>query len=184
MIICLSGYAGSGKDTFAKLLAPEFKRIAIADKIRELVYELNANMYTVGSGKHGWTHTTQQLVDQFGWEEAKREYPDLRTELWETGKVAKRVFGETFWLEQAFGPEECWRDTVVTDVRFKYEIDWLGSAVTPELKVVNVTRPGLYASTTHEADMEGFEYDYTLKNAGSVEDLQSFADLFKLFATK
>ena len=180
MIICLCGYAGSGKDTFAKLLAPEFKRIAIADKIRELVYELNANMYTVGSGKHGWTHTTQQLVDQFGWEEAKREYPDLRTELWETGKAAKRVFGETFWLEQAFSDPR-YGDVVVTDIRFKYEIEWIKSAICPKVVVLNVVRPTVHASTVHEADMAGYEYDYTIHNSGDVEDMQTYAGLIKLF---
>ena len=43
MIIGLSGYAQSGKDTVAKVLIEEygFTRIAFADKIREFLYDLN-----------------------------------------------------------------------------------------------------------------------------------------------
>ena len=192
MIICLSGYAGSGKDTFAKLLAPEFKRIAIADKIRDLVYELNTNMFTVDSGKHGWTHTTRQLVDQFGWEAAKRDYPELRAELWETGKAAKRAFGETFWLGEMFaatsydaaGEFIYEPNYVVTDIRFKYEIDYIKSREGSDVKVINIVRPEIGASTTHEADMEGYEFDYTISNEGSIEDLRKYAVLLKVFAAK
>ena len=43
MIIGLTGYARSGKDTVAKILVDNYgyKRIAFADKIRELLVEIN-----------------------------------------------------------------------------------------------------------------------------------------------
>jgi dephospho-CoA kinase len=43
MIIGLSGYSRSGKDEVAKILVEDygFTRIAFADKIRELLYEMN-----------------------------------------------------------------------------------------------------------------------------------------------
>ena len=50
MIIGLSGYARSGKDAVAQVLVSEFgfKRVAFADPIRDLLYEMDPKIDEIG----------------------------------------------------------------------------------------------------------------------------------------
>ena len=65
MIIGLTGYAQSGKDTVAKILVENygFTRIAFADKIREFLYETNP-MYDSIVGEPLFV---KAKVDRDGW---------------------------------------------------------------------------------------------------------------------
>ena len=65
MIIGLTGYARSGKDTVASILVEDygFTRVAFADPIRDLLLKINPileNGYRLG-----------EHVKEFGWELAK-----------------------------------------------------------------------------------------------------------------
>lgn len=64
MIIGLSGYARSGKDTVASFLVSEyaFERISFADPIRDILYALNPSV----DGE-----SLISMVDNYGWEIAK-----------------------------------------------------------------------------------------------------------------
>ena len=66
MIIGLTGFARSGKDSVAKVLVDQygFTRVAFADKIRELLYEVNPIV-------NDSNFTLQGVVNEFGWEDAK-----------------------------------------------------------------------------------------------------------------
>ena len=69
MIIGLTGYAQSGKDTVAKILIEQygFTRVAFADKIRELLYEMDPPVPTgVGSERH--VVGLQNYVDIYDWD--------------------------------------------------------------------------------------------------------------------
>ena len=69
MIIGLSGYARSGKDTVAQVLVEKygFQRIAFADKIREFLYDLNPRLdHTLKDSLR-----LRDIVDVNGWEKAK-----------------------------------------------------------------------------------------------------------------
>ena len=71
MIIGLTGYARSGKDTVANYLVEHhgYTRVAFADAIRDALYELNpyiANNLRVA-----------EVVDDYGWDIAKTN-PEVR----------------------------------------------------------------------------------------------------------
>ena len=73
MIIGLTGFARSGKDSVAKVLVDQygFTRVAFADKIRELLYEVNPIV-------NDSNFTLQGVVNEFGWEDAKVLFPEVR----------------------------------------------------------------------------------------------------------
>jgi hypothetical protein len=71
MIIGLSGYAQSGKDTVAKILVDHygFRRVAFADKIKEMVLETNPIVFI---DEHQRTWRAAEYVSWKGWEKAKQ----------------------------------------------------------------------------------------------------------------
>lgn len=167
MIIGLTGYAQSGKDTLAGMLIGlhKYERIAFADKIRKLLYETNP---ITACGHTGYL---KDLVDRVGWDEAKKE-TQVRRLLQEIGVGARKVFGEDFWVEQALKgvtPEDRF---VITDVRFPNEaeaIKALGG------QIWRVKRVGVGAVNQHvsESAMDGYPVDQIFINNGSVDDLMA-----------
>jgi dephospho-CoA kinase len=111
MIIGLSGYAQSGKDTVAELLCLNYgyKRISFADPMRDAIYTLNP--YVEGGNR------VADLVDEYGWDVAKAN-PEVRRLLQVFGtEVGRKQFGENFWVQQAFDKLESTK-IVFADVRF------------------------------------------------------------------
>ena len=126
MIIGLTGYAQSGKDTVAKILVDQYgyTRIAFADKIRDFLYETNP-MYDSIAGEPLFV---KARVDRDGWEKAKQS-PQIRRLLQNSGVAARKVFGEGFWVHEAMKtmlddprPD---MNYVITDVRFINEADMI-----------------------------------------------------------
>ena len=96
MIIGLSGYAQSGKDTVAELLCLNygFKRISFALPMRDAIYTLNPFISE--------NNRLVDLVDEYGWDVAKGN-AEVRRLLQVFGTdVGRELFGETFWIDQAF----------------------------------------------------------------------------------
>ena len=98
MIIGLTGYAQSGKDTVAKVLVENygFTRVAFADKIREYLYEMNPMFDSIA----GEPVFVRDRVDRDGWEKAKQS-PQIRRLLQNSGVAARKVFGPQFWVHEA-----------------------------------------------------------------------------------
>ena len=171
MIIGLTGYAQSGKDTVANILVEQYgyTRVAFADKIRDFLYEVNP---MVGCSPSGYL---KDLVDLVGWDAAKQE-PQVRRLLQDLGVGARKVFGENFWVEQALGPQRPWEDDleniVVTDVRFTNEADYIQGF--PVAQLWRIKRIGVGAVNEHvsERDMDGYQVDQIFANNGTLEDLE------------
>lgn len=172
MIIGLSGYARSGKDEVAKILVEEhgFIRIAFADKIRELLYEMDPPVPT-GAGNEKHVVGLQNYVDIYGWDEAKQN-PIVRSMLQNLGVGARTVFHENFWVIEAFKNFDTQdKDYVVTDVRFVNEaetIERLGG------DVWRVVRPGVEAVNSHvsERELDEFNFKTVVTNSGTLDDLK------------
>src|SRR5690606_11910165 len=136
MIIGLAGFAGSGKDAAAKFLVEhhEFARLAFADKLKDLVLEINPEVST-GEVVHGILMPTviriEDVVNHLGWDEAKK-LPDVRSLLQTFGEGCRAVLGEDVWIEALdkehwamlddaqFNEEyfDCATRAVFTDVRY------------------------------------------------------------------
>ena len=162
MIIGLSGYAQSGKDTVAKILVEEygFTRIAFADKIKELLYEMNPRFND---------RQLQQWVDLQGWD-ATKEIPEVRMLLQNLGVGARKIIGELVWVKVAMMQYDPNKNFVFTDVRFSNEArmikDYGGH-------IWRVERPGINPANDHvsESELNAWNFDELIYNAGSLEDL-------------
>jgi hypothetical protein len=168
MIIGLTGYAQSGKDTVAKVLIDNFgfERVAFADPIRKLLYEMNPAV------KDG-DYRLQKVIDGYGWDVAKTAFPEVRRLLQDLGVGARKVFGEDFWVKQALSSYRPWDNVVVTDVRFTNEAGYVKSFHAAQLW--RVKRIGVGAVNTHvsEHDMDGYPVDQIFANNGSIGDLEA-----------
>ena len=164
MIIGLSGYAQSGKDTVAKVLVEHygFTRVAFADKIRQLANEVNP---LVGDSMH-----LNELLDEYGWDVAKQNLY-VRQFLQQLGVGARKLFGEEFWIDRALASIFQHENTVVTDVRFVNEADMIKHQ---NGQLWRVKRPGINAVNSHvsEHDLDSYKVDQILHNGGTVEELE------------
>jgi hypothetical protein len=173
MIIGLLGYAQSGKDAVAKTLVEEhgFIRIAFADKIRELLYEMDLPV-PMKNGDKVVEIGLQNLVDELGWDDAK-QHPLVRAMLQNLGVGARTIFHENFWVVEAFKLFDTQdKDYVVTDVRFKNEADTIQRLGGEMWRVV---RPGVGPVNNHvsENELDNSVVNTTITNSGTLEDLKN-----------
>jgi hypothetical protein len=169
MIIGLTGYAQSGKDTVAKILVENygFIRIAFADRIRDLVFEMNPMVDSIA----GEPRFLKDFVTRYGWDEAKKN-PHIRRILQTTGVGARKVFGEDFWIEQGMRQVDDTNRYVFTDVRFTNEAEAI--KLFEGAQVWRIKRLGVAAVNGHvsEHEMDGYPVDQIFTNNTSIEDLE------------
>jgi hypothetical protein len=169
MIIGLTGYAQSGKDTVAKILVENygFIRIAFADRIRDLVFEMNPMVDSIV----GEPRFLKDFVTRYGWDEAKKN-PHIRRILQTTGVGARKVFGEDFWIEQGMRQVDDTNRYVFTDVRFTNEAEAI--KLFEGAQVWRIKRLGVAAVNGHvsEHEMDGYPVDQIFTNNSTIEDLE------------
>jgi hypothetical protein len=166
MIIGLTGYAQSGKDTLAGMLIGlhKYENRAFADPIRKLLYETNPLLKD--------EYRVKGVVDAYGWDKAKVEFPELRNLLQTLGVGARTVFNDQFWVAQCLAGVSAGDKVVITDVRFPNEAD---AIKTLGGQIWRVKRLGVGAVNQHvsETAMDGYQVDQIFINNGSIEDLMA-----------
>jgi hypothetical protein len=175
MIIGLSGYAQSGKDTIADYLIKEygFTRVAFADPIREALYRLDPKVRLAESAGVSVRHA----VDNMGWEEVKRLSPDTRELLQKLGtEVGRQMFGETFWIEKAMEKARRHENVVFTDVRYPNELEAVLEAPGTSWRVIkgNVKAINQHPS---ETALDHYQFNEIIFNNGTKEELYEAIDL-------
>jgi hypothetical protein len=167
MIIGLTGYAQSGKDTVASILVENYgyQRVAFADPIRDLLYATNPML------KEGYR--VKGLVDVYGWDRVKVDYPEARRLLQDLGVGARKTFGDMFWVKQALRQVNPEGNYVIADVRYPNEakaIREYGSS-----QIWRVRRLGIDPVNSHESEsaMDGEKVDQIFVNNGTIDDLNS-----------
>jgi hypothetical protein len=170
-LLGLCGYAGSGKDTLAAEIIkhhPEFRRVAFADKVRELAYELNPILPT---------GQLRYPVDLVGWDKAKTVDDYVRQYLQRLGVACRDVLGEDVWVNAALpehytpsDPFDSNPDVVVTDVRFPNE------AVAIKDRggyIIRIERPGTCPVNGHmsETALDLWEPDLHIQNWSTPEHM-------------
>jgi len=156
LIIGLSGYAGSGKDTAGEILVKHhgFTRVAFADRLKELALRINPDV--------------AQAVAASGWETAKRE-EYVRRFLQDLGTQARQVLFADVWIRALFENLEPNKHYVITDVRFTNEADTVRKSGG---LVVRISRPNVGPVNEHisETHMDDYDFDAHLMNDGSIDD--------------
>lgn len=165
-IIGLTGYAQSGKDTFASILVEKYgySRIAFADKIRDFLYGVNPMVACSPTGY------LQDLVNLVGWDKAKQE-PQVRRLLQDLGISARDLISEDIWVTAALSSVSKDQRVVITDVRFENEAAMIKSMGG---QLWRVKRSGVGPVNDHvsESEMDGYKVDQIFVNNGTLEDLE------------
>lgn len=183
MIVGMSGYAQSGKDTTGAVLVTEFgfERISFATPLYDMLYALNPwAWWTAPHGETGWW-SVQLIVDTFGWEYAKAN-SDVRALLQRLGTEAGReILGDDIWVKTAMSKVKPGGRYVFTDVRFPNEAKAIKDAGG---QLWRVTRRGSNPVNAHpsETGLDDWEFDLKIHNQGV--DLLAFQELVRTHAER
>lgn len=172
MLIGFAGYAQTGKDTCAEHLCSqyEFQNYKFATSLKEMVGNIDPYVFYDGWPSDHLRYS--QAVSEYGYEVAKRNYPEVRNLLKNFGMEMRNQFGDDIWVELLFNNIESFENNVViSDVRFLNEANAIkkyGGVV------VRVNRPGVGPDSDHpsETEMDKIEYDYVIDNDGSIVELE------------
>lgn len=178
-LIGLVGYPGVGKDEAAKALVEDgWLRLSFADKVREAALGIDP---IVSIGLEGSFLRLSQIVAAYGWDRAKREYPEVRRLLQRIGTEGGReIHGQECWvsiIDKLIEEEEysSGRDVVVTDVRFDNEVELVKNLFGGDL--VWVEKPGCAPVNDHKSEQQ-YEWlhsqcSHEIHNDGDVEGLHA-----------
>lgn len=196
MIIGVSGFSGSGKDTVADSICkdPSFIKLALADGIKRICYDVFDFSYEQLWGPSAARNmpdkrypreegflTPRHALQTLGTEWGRACYEDVWVKL--AIRLSKKLLGsDQYRYSQVqgvipigdLGPVTIRKGIVVTDCRFKNEMAQLRFA---GAKLVRVRRTGLDAppydhpSETEQATIPDSFFDYVFQNDGSLADL-------------
>lgn len=164
MIIGLSGYARSGKDTVAELLVLNygFKRVAFADGIRQALLTLNPILH---DGMR-----LNEVVQMYGWEVAKSK-DEVRRLLQVLGtEVGRQQIHEDIWVWRLFNSIDADERIVIPDVRFPNEARMIESQGG---EVWRINRHNHNAVNDHisEHALDNHMFKRAIYNDGTLDDL-------------
>lgn len=167
-IVGFIGYMGAGKDTAAKALLDlgGWSQINFADEVKAMLYDLNPY---IGDPDDGEPTSLQAVINMWGWDDAKREIPAVRTMLQRLGTECLRARDPDFWLnawkKKAHHTEQ---NIVATDVRFENEADAIrdyGGTL------IYISRAGCYCDGHSSENIESQWADAIIQNKGTPEEL-------------
>jgi len=164
MIIGLSGYAQSGKDTTAELLCLnyKYKRQSFADPMRQALMIINPKLDSITR--------LSEYVDDYGWEIAKQN-PEVRRLLQVFGTdFGRKMLGADVWVKMLMDKLNYEDRVVISDVRYPNEaeaIRKLGGSVW------RINRRNHSAVNGHPSEhaMDNYMFNYVIYNDGTLDDL-------------
>lgn len=168
MIVGLTGYARSGKDTIADFLVKEhgFKKIAFADPLREGLLAINP---LVGDGVR-----LVDVINEHGWNGYKKsEYSDeIRGLMQRTGtEFVRDIIGDNTWIDIAVDRARKATKVIITDVRFENEFN---SVKRLNGVVFRVNRSVVTAmGHSSETGIDKLPVDGVIHNNGSIQALRT-----------
>lgn len=173
-IVGMMGYAQSGKDTVAARLvaAHGFRRYAFADALKRVALGIDPYVSVLDDYRKV---RLSEVVEQFGWEAAKR-VPEVRRVLQHTGMTIRDQLGADTWVKEVtrlFYAEDM--PIVVTDVRFPNEV----AAIRRKGGIlVRVVRPGTGPVNAHasETAVDDIRPDWTFTNDSTIPALHAAVD--------
>lgn len=170
LVLGLTGYARSGKDTVGGFLEADhgFWRGAFAEGVREALLALDPRI-PVGCDEDS---LLSEIVREVGWDDAKA-VPEVRRLLQRMGTEAGwRMHGDRLWVDRLLRTAPADRDLVITDLRFGHE-----AAAVRELGgfLVRVVRPGVGPVNGHvsETFTDELRADTVVRNDGTLEDMRA-----------
>lgn len=194
MLLALSGYARSGKDTIADRLCDVYgwERLAFADLLRECAKALNpivgrskVLLPDFAAGEEAWTYvdgedliTYQEALEEYGYDRSKELFPEFRGVLQRLGTdVGRRLLDDDLWVKATLAKCEDGKNYVFTDTRFPNEAR---AVIAKGGKVARVNRPGVGPVNDHpsETSLDDWPFDVVVPNDGTLKDLNEWIDRF------
>lgn len=177
MIIGISGYAKSGKDTVANHICKhyEFEKAAFADVLRQCLFALNP----VVSSMEYPALRYKRAIAIFGYEDAKNRFPEIRKLLQLMGtEIGRNILGEDVWVNALFNKLSIHsKNYVISDVRFPNEFD----AVKANFGLmVRVDRPEYGPVNDHPSEiaLDEHKFDCYLDNNGSIDNFHKQINVY------
>ena len=191
-ILAFSGYARAGKDEAAKVLVDEFgfRRVAFADKLREMAYALDP-IVVANARYHGILPPDdyagpvyarlQEIIDTYGWDGYKTSpfSDDMRGLMQRLGTEAGRdVLGNNIWVDAAFQNLHDDSRIVITDCRFPNEAQ---AVVDRGGYVARINRPGIGPAGDHPSEhaLEDWPFDFIVNN--TAKSIPEYHDIIREF---
>jgi len=171
-LIGLTGLAGSGKDTVRGLLERfhGYNGLAFADPLRGMLASL---LQSAG-------HSPAWMVDR---EMKEREIPNLGTSYRHLAQTlatewARNMIDPDLWVKIAaskIANASPGDRHVISDVRFANEV---ASIKSQGGVIIRIIRPGVEPVRSHvsESNVGDLDWDYTILNNGSIDDLRYAID--------
>lgn len=171
MLVGFGGYARSGKDTAASILAKEreYEVVGFADPMRAMAAVIDPIVGT--SLPHGNLVRYSEAIKQVGYDEAKALFPEIRRFLQVLGTEAGReILGKNIWVDTALGNMLPCQDYALSDTRFPNELAAIREAGGISIWV---DRPGVGPINAHASDnsLGAEDFDTVVTNDGTVDDL-------------
>ena len=164
MIIGLSGYARSGKDSTAELLCLNYgyRRVSFADPIRHALLTLNPRLDSITR--------LAEFVDDYGWDVAKQN-PEVRRLMQVMGtEVGRTMLGDNVWIKMALADLSHNDRVVISDVRYPNEADAI-KKLSGSLWRINRHNHSAVNGHKSEHAMDNYMFNHVIYNDGTLDDL-------------
>lgn len=163
MIIALSGYAKSGKDTVADIirsLDSGVKVVRFSDPLKQVAEVLTG----IPAAKWNSQHLKDTIIP--GYNMTGRDFLQrLGTE------AVRNNFDQDTWVRALFSKYRIGDKWIITDCRFGNEARWVKQFGG---KIVRVHRDGIGPVNGHtsETEIDSWIFDHIIHNNGTLEDLR------------
>lgn len=186
-VIALSGWKGSGKDAIAGFLIKEFnfRRLAFADVLKEMVadqYNIDVDACHDPNQKESplvqYPVITNDLFTETIHNFMSREFAKINREFYWTPRAlcilegsVKRSVNSQYWVQRVVDAAKNTNDNIViTDMRYKSELEQLREAFGDNLSSVRIERHSESPSSDpSERDLDNATFDFVLDNTGTLE---------------
>jgi dephospho-CoA kinase len=164
MIIGLSGYAQSGKDSTAELLCLNYgyTRVAFADPMRQALMTINPRLDSITR--------VSDMVEDYGWDTTKRN-PEVRRLLQVLGTdFGRKMLGDDVWINIALSGIKSEDKIVISDVRYPNEADAIRKLGGIVWRINRRNHSAVNAHASEHA-MDNYMFNYVIYNDGTLDDL-------------
>ena len=126
LYICIGGRENAGKDTYAQALSLLLTSMGIRNVIIEMSAPLKKEL--IGSN-----HEISTIVQEYGWRDAKDNFPHVRHALQDLGMRRRGTSGADYWIQCVKAEAERLYKAnetlvfIITGVRFPNELEAFGA---------------------------------------------------------